>query len=894
MKGAGRVLLLVLLVLFAKSNAFSQNISNEGTEFWTVFPTHDPSRQNTTIRYAKVSIYVTARVQSEVVVTCGTWSSGAVTIPANQATDIPVERSYAYIEGSESNRVLSDKAIHVKVTEGKGKVAVYAHIFAGFRSAASLILPVEALGQNYYSMNYTQDQDGHNFLVLTATEANTQLLIHHRGQPISVNLPQAGDTYQYMPADGSDLTGVFVEVDPDSPDNCNKRFAAFSGSTSVIIGNCGTSRDPLFQQLYPTSSWGKMYGIIPFYNRDHLIRVLALENNTTVNINGDIRILQRGVPETIPLSGAGFVTSDKRISVAQYSYTQCGGTAGERLVGDPEMVLLNPVEFNINSITLFSSDQEDIREKYINVCIPTEASGSFRINGQPPGTAWTVIPSNPDYAYTQIRVFSRNATLTASEGFNAIAYGFGTTESYAYSAGTSLAATNYLRIKNRVTEREAENACVDQASDFKIFLPAAAEKITWLLDNEPPVEMDTPVPTDMITNSAGIITYEYTYAYGKVFTDLAKHTMKVIVKLPTVGSCIGNEYEYNYTFDVEPIPVADFSFSNLGCEFEGTRFTDLSDSKLPAKPITIWMWDFGDGSSPVNEKNPVHKFPSTGTYMVKLSVATAEGCMSDVFTKEVSVTLIPSPSVTFGSIPEICVNGGLFTVNTARETSGVSGTGVYSGRGITPDGVFDPAAAGAGTHEITYTYIGSQITEGGTYCQDVKKQTITVTPIPVIELDKDFYILIQGAKQFNASNSGSNATYKWFPATGLDRDDVLNPVIKGEVDRIYTLTATTAQGCVTVDTITVQVLDGIEVANAFSPNGDGINDIWKIDYIDSYPNVNVQVVNRYGTIVFASKGYATPFDGKYQNKDLPSGTYFYIIDPGEGIIRKTGSLTIIR
>ena len=69
------------------------------------------------------------------------------------------------------------------------------------------------------------------------------------------------------------------------------------------------------------------------------------------------------------------------------------------------MVMLNPVEFNIKSVTLFSSTLEAISERYINVCIKTTAAPSFKINGLAPANGtWTVIPSNPEYAYIQVKI----------------------------------------------------------------------------------------------------------------------------------------------------------------------------------------------------------------------------------------------------------------------------------------------------------------------------------------------------------------------------------------------------------------------------------------------------------------------------------------------------------
>ena len=66
--------------------------------------------------------------------------------------------------------------------------------------------------------------------------------------------------------------------------------------------------------------------------------------------------------------------------------------------------------------------------------------------------------------------------------------------------------------------------------------------------------------------------------------------------------------------------------------------------------------------------------------------------------------------------------------------------------------------------------------------------------------------------------------------------------------------------------------------NTFSPNGDGINDTWKISGIENYPNANVQIFTRSGEKVFESVGYPVPFNGIYQGKQLAVSTYYYIIN----------------
>ncbi len=78
------------------------------------------------------------------------------------------------------------------------------------------------------------------------------------------------------------------------------------------------------------------------------------------------------------------------------------------------------------------------------------------------------------------------------------------------------------------------------------------------------------------------------------------------------------------------------------------------------------------------------------------------------------------------------------------------------------------------------------------------------------------------------------------------------------------------------------VNDSLCIFNGFSPNGDGVNDTWVIKGIENYPNNNVQVINRWGNLVFEMDGYRGTWDGTWNGVSLPSGTYFYIVDLGDG------------
>ena len=803
-------LLFFLLCCFLSSyKASAQNVSNEGTDFWAVFPSHDPSTSQSETFYANITIYITAKTASRVTATCNGWIS-TKDIQANSVDTFSIARIYAYTEAEESNRVLQKKGIHIKVADGMPKIAVYAHIYAGFRSAASLILPQESLGQEYYSMNYDQSvADGstsRNFLTLVASEPNTDLIIHPKSRsPISVHLDNAGDVYQYMPDSPEDITGAYVQIDPASPDNCTKRFAAFSGSTSVTIG-CPDSRDPLYQQLYPTSSWGKTYSIIPFLNRYYYYRILAEEDNTTIRVNNESHTLNKGqVYEGSPRelgTEPKYITADKKISVAQYALTQnCAGPVGG-IYGDPEMVLLNPVEFNIKNITLFSSDAQLIREKYINICIKTAATSSFKINGQPLSSGtWKILPANPELSYAQVQVYGVSSTLTADEGFNAIAYGFGDHESYAYSAGTNLAANNYLLVSNSVTGHEAPNACIEQESDFKIILPFKAQNdlVSWQLDEGIIININDQ-PRE-VQSANGDILYEYTYDANKIFPAVGEHTMNVKVTIPNVGNCLGRPLEYAFTFSAYPIPKAKFETSAQACFGDEILFTDKSELNMPDKSVDKWLWDFGDGNTSASQ-NPVHGYQSSGIKTVTLSAGLENGCLSD----PVSFELLVKPKITadFNVNPVECITTEIVTTN----NSAVEGNGANLNSWQWDFGDGSPKITSRiarhkylapGTYQVTLV----AGTDNGCFSTPVTKEII-IKGLPSADFSIPQVCTSDMAPFINlstdADGQSTGLTYSW------DFGDITSP-LNHSSDKdgahqyseagIYTikLTVTTAEGC---------------------------------------------------------------------------------------------------
>ncbi len=123
----------------------------------------------------------------------------------------------------------------------------------------------------------------------------------------------------------------------------------------------------------------------------------------------------------------------------------------------------------------------------------------------------------------------------------------------------------------------------------------------------------------------------------------------------------------------------------------------------------------------------------------------------------------------------------------------------------------------------------------------------------------------------------------WTPSQGVSSSTIINPSITPVINNgqaIYNLTITDSLGCSATDTLIINVVNKcIFIKNAFSPNGDGINDRWQIyNTRECVTKITVNVFNRNGSKVYQVDDYFNDWDGTYKGKPLPDGTYYAVID----------------
>lgn len=163
-----------------------------------------------------------------------------------------------------------------------------------------------------------------------------------------------------------------------------------------------------------------------------------------------------------------------------------------------------------------------------------------------------------------------------------------------------------------------------------------------------------------------------------------------------------------------------------------------------------------------------------------------------------------------------------------------------------------------------------------------------ITAIPYVNAPAD--VTVPDGRMINAITfSGMAPGYTWtndntaigIPAAGTAGLPAFNAVNKTNQPVIahITITPLTANGCPgNPVSFIIRINPSLTIPSAFTPNGDGINDQWDVQNLDSYANCTVRVFNRWGIVVFSSVGYSKPWDGRRNGSPLPEGTYYYLID----------------
>jgi gliding motility-associated-like protein len=189
----------------------------------------------------------------------------------------------------------------------------------------------------------------------------------------------------------------------------------------------------------------------------------------------------------------------------------------------------------------------------------------------------------------------------------------------------------------------------------------------------------------------------------------------------------------------------------------------------------------------------------------------------------------------------------------------------------------------------TFSVIGKTLDD----CISIKSQEIVVLLTPSVNLGPDLELKLNESHQFNVIELNS-FTYSWTPSDFLNFTTVLNPITTPKNNITYTITVFSKDGCIASDDIELTIKEELIIANYMSPNGDGQNDTWNLNYPFLIKDYSIEIIDSYNQRVFYKKdNYNNEFDGKLNGKELLDGVYYYFIIDGKNIKYK-GSITLIK
>jgi gliding motility-associated-like protein len=409
----------------------------------------------------------------------------------------------------------------------------------------------------------------------------------------------------------------------------------------------------------------------------------------------------------------------------------------------------------------------------------------------------------------------------------------------------------------KITDQTLNNGCSSYSLPFKLDYTST---VTVKIDSVPPFCRLSVAPINLTVTPTGGrfkgkgITDANNGTFSPSVAGIGKH--EISYEVAQNGSCPSiSDKRIISVSDLKPIITTNTGKTQF-CVGDIATLSVLPDMKK-------YEWYKDVGASPVGALSKLD-IGAGGNFNVK--VIEKETLCSATST-DVNIEFFAASSVSIDPIASIC----------GTDAPIVPLKGTPSGGAFTINGVFattfDYKKLGFGSHKVSYVLNGSLPCLQGSAEQEVLIQDFPKPNLgPDILLGKGNSIKLKGEVD-------GGFTYSWLPITDLDNPYLPNPIANPDKTIEYTLTVKSSLGCKGEGKVNIVVYQPVYIPTAFTPNADGNNDLWELSGLEVYPNPEVQIFNRWGNMVFYSKGNYVSFDGTDKNKALPEGMYIYKINP---------------
>ncbi len=846
---------------------FAQDFSNKGKDFWVGYGSHVNMYNATGADRGKVDtitggsqsmvLYFTsdqnAKVTVEIPNSNPIWKRTYDVIANTVTISDPMPKT-----GAEDARITTEgkstKGIHIT---SDANIIAYAHIYNGSVSGASLLFPVNTLARDYYSINYNQVSNNaysYDFTYVIATEDSTYVEItpsvntfdKNNGETFTVLLNK-GEIYNIFGrvivsgasttnantngrSTGEDLTGTRIRSVATATSTC-KKIAVFSGSGKICITSAtSATADNYMQQAFPANAWGKKYITVPTAKMpNNIFRIAVSDKTAKVKINGTVlktTPINDFYYDTL-LNSSSLIESDLPIMVAQYITST--GAYGNNLNnnGDPEMIYLSPIEQTIKKVTINSTPYARIVDSlhYVNIIIPKEGVNSLKVDGV---SLHDSIPSPYDanYVYFQYKLKAGSHTIVSDSGFNAIAYGYGATESYGYNAGTNVIDLyQKLSVDNQFGVIKVPATCKGTPFKVSITLPYKPLSIQWKVPKNDSIPRDYAPKEDSTYLLNGKTIYRYSLPKFLTIDSAGNYSVQVLVNNPTADGCSG-EQEIDFDLVVYGPPKAQNSILTTHC-IKDSVFLNDKTIVVPDDPKIIdYKWLLGTDT--VLSGTKVSFLPKKAdSIKINYFIINEIGCLSDTVSQYIYIDSLPKVNFGYSALTcqfkDIVFSDSSSATGKSKLQKWVWDFADFSNVDtlLTKDSVvhhFDTLK--------NYKVGLSAVTENGCLQKTIK--SVTVNPNPLVGVKLPNFCLRDGQAVFTDTskiidNSGG-FTYLWdfgdaANTAAKNTDTASNPKHLYKTPGDYTIihTVTSNKGCVSADTVSFTVNGAIPKAHFIVP-----------------------------------------------------------------------------